>query len=102
MCDAFSAMTTDRPYRPAMPLDAALEELHDSAGTQFDPQGRERSRARPYVIATRRSPRSSAIRPRSIDLEVASPGHGEIIRAVQEHVERATVDELEVGEHRTA
>ena len=38
VCDAFSAMTTDRPYRPAMPLDAALEELHDSAGTQFDPR----------------------------------------------------------------
>jgi HD-GYP domain-containing protein (c-di-GMP phosphodiesterase class II) len=38
VCDAFSAMTTDRPYRPAMPIDAALEELHDSAGTQFDPR----------------------------------------------------------------
>jgi HD-GYP domain-containing protein (c-di-GMP phosphodiesterase class II) len=38
VCDAFSAMTTDRPYRGAMPVDAALEELHDSAGTQFDPK----------------------------------------------------------------
>jgi HD-GYP domain-containing protein (c-di-GMP phosphodiesterase class II) len=38
VCDAFRAMTTDRPYRPAMPFDAALEELHDCAGTQFDPQ----------------------------------------------------------------
>jgi HD-GYP domain-containing protein (c-di-GMP phosphodiesterase class II) len=38
VCDAFSAMTTDRPYRPAMPIDVALEELHDSAGTQFDPR----------------------------------------------------------------
>jgi HD-GYP domain-containing protein (c-di-GMP phosphodiesterase class II) len=37
-CDALSAMTTDRPYRAAMPIDAALEELHDGAGTQFDPQ----------------------------------------------------------------
>lgn len=37
-CDAFSAMTTDRPYRAAMPIDTALEELHDCAGTQFDPQ----------------------------------------------------------------
>ena len=37
VCDAFSAMTTDRPYRAAMPIDAALEELHDCAGTQFDP-----------------------------------------------------------------
>jgi HD-GYP domain-containing protein (c-di-GMP phosphodiesterase class II) len=38
VCDAFSAMTTDRPYRAAMPIEAALEELHDCAGTQFDPQ----------------------------------------------------------------
>ena len=38
VCDAFSAMTTDRPYRDAMPVDVALEELHDSAGTQFDPR----------------------------------------------------------------
>jgi HD-GYP domain-containing protein (c-di-GMP phosphodiesterase class II) len=38
VCDAFSAMTTDRPYRPAMPIDMALEELRDCAGTQFDPK----------------------------------------------------------------
>jgi HD-GYP domain-containing protein (c-di-GMP phosphodiesterase class II) len=38
VCDAYSAMTTDRPYRAALPLDAALEELRDCAGTQFDPQ----------------------------------------------------------------
>ena len=38
VCDAFSAMTTDRPYRPAMPIDDALEELHHQGGTQFDPQ----------------------------------------------------------------
>jgi HD-GYP domain-containing protein (c-di-GMP phosphodiesterase class II) len=37
-CDAFSAMTTDRPYRTAMPTDEALEELSRRAGTQFDPQ----------------------------------------------------------------
>jgi HD-GYP domain-containing protein (c-di-GMP phosphodiesterase class II) len=38
VCDAFSAMTTERPYSRAMPIDAALEELHESAGTQFDPR----------------------------------------------------------------
>ena len=36
-CDAFSAMTTDRPYRAAMPLEAALLELDACSGTQFDP-----------------------------------------------------------------
>jgi HD-GYP domain-containing protein (c-di-GMP phosphodiesterase class II) len=37
-CDAFSAMTTTRSYRVAMPLEAALAELHACAGTQFDPR----------------------------------------------------------------
>jgi hypothetical protein len=36
-CDAFSAMTTTRSYRKAMPLEAALAELRACAGTQFDP-----------------------------------------------------------------
>jgi putative nucleotidyltransferase with HDIG domain len=36
-CDAFSAMTTDRPYRGAMPLADALAELRRCAGSQFDP-----------------------------------------------------------------
>ena len=36
-CDAFSAMTTDRSYRAAMPLDVAIAELRRCAGTQFDP-----------------------------------------------------------------
>ena len=38
VCDAFSAMTTDRPYRPAMPEQDALAELRRCAGTQFDPR----------------------------------------------------------------
>jgi HD-GYP domain-containing protein (c-di-GMP phosphodiesterase class II) len=36
-CDAFSAMTTDRSYRKAMPLEDAIAELRRCAGTQFDP-----------------------------------------------------------------
>jgi putative nucleotidyltransferase with HDIG domain len=36
-CDAFSAMTTDRSYRAARPVNEALEELQRCAGTQFDP-----------------------------------------------------------------
>ena len=38
VCDAFSAMTTDRPYRLAMPERDALAELRRCAGTQFDPR----------------------------------------------------------------
>ncbi len=37
-CDAFNAMTTDRPYRRALPTSVALAELHEHAGAQFDPQ----------------------------------------------------------------
>jgi HD-GYP domain-containing protein (c-di-GMP phosphodiesterase class II) len=36
-CDAYHAMTSDRPYRQAMPKQAALEELARNAGAQFDP-----------------------------------------------------------------
>lgn len=35
--DTWDAMTTTRPYRQALPLHAALEEIEDHAGTQFDP-----------------------------------------------------------------
>jgi HD-GYP domain-containing protein (c-di-GMP phosphodiesterase class II) len=37
-CDAYSAMTTDRPYRRAMSPAAAVEELRANAGTQFEPR----------------------------------------------------------------
>jgi HD-GYP domain-containing protein (c-di-GMP phosphodiesterase class II) len=36
-CDAFSAMTTDRPYRAARTEGEALTELRACSGTQFDP-----------------------------------------------------------------
>jgi len=36
-CDAFNAMTTDRSYREAMPLEDAIEELEANSGTQFSP-----------------------------------------------------------------
>jgi HD-GYP domain-containing protein (c-di-GMP phosphodiesterase class II) len=35
--DAFDAMTSPRPYRPARDVEDALEELDRCAGTQFDP-----------------------------------------------------------------
>jgi HD-GYP domain-containing protein (c-di-GMP phosphodiesterase class II) len=36
-CDAFNAMTTDRPYRPARSNEEALEELMAESGKQFNP-----------------------------------------------------------------
>ena len=37
VADAFDAMTTNRPYRAALPREDALAELRRCAGTQFDP-----------------------------------------------------------------
>jgi putative nucleotidyltransferase with HDIG domain len=37
-CDAYSAMTTDRPYRSAMSRDDALKELRANSGSQFEPR----------------------------------------------------------------
>ncbi len=37
VCDAFSAMITERPYRPAIETEEARRELHLKKGTQFDP-----------------------------------------------------------------
>jgi two-component system cell cycle response regulator len=38
VCDAFTAMTSDRPYGNAVPIEEAFAELRRCAGTQFDPE----------------------------------------------------------------
>jgi len=38
VADAFSAMTSDRIYRRALPIERAWEELRAHTGTQFDPE----------------------------------------------------------------
>jgi len=38
IADAYDAMTSDRSYRAAMPLEYAISELQENAGTQFDPE----------------------------------------------------------------
>jgi putative nucleotidyltransferase with HDIG domain len=37
VADTVEAMTSDRPYRNALPLDTVVEELHKYSGSQFDP-----------------------------------------------------------------
>jgi len=36
VADAFDAMTTDRPYRPGLPVEAALQEIRINLDAQFD------------------------------------------------------------------
>jgi hypothetical protein len=38
VADSYSAMVSDRPYRKALPVRAAKNELRKCAGTQFDPE----------------------------------------------------------------
>jgi putative nucleotidyltransferase with HDIG domain len=55
VCDAFHAMTSDRPYRKAMSAEVAFAELRAGAGSHFDPQVVEaflRLRSRPDQIVT--------------------------------------------------
>jgi len=37
VADTVEAMTSDRPYRKALPLEVVVKELHKFSGTQFDP-----------------------------------------------------------------
>jgi diguanylate cyclase (GGDEF)-like protein len=58
VCDAFDAITADRPYRAARPEHEALAELRRCAGAQFDPAvvaALERTLARRTQPATARA-----------------------------------------------
>lgn len=37
VADSFDAITSDRPYRSALPVEHAIEEIGSKAGSQFDP-----------------------------------------------------------------
>ncbi len=57
VADAFDAMTSDRPYRSALPKSTAMAELRKQAGRQFDPEvvaAFERSQAQRVAVPGRR------------------------------------------------
>ncbi|MCP3995434.1 MAG: HD-GYP domain-containing protein [bacterium] len=56
VADAFDAITSDRPYQPALPVAYALNEMLRCAGSQFDPGPAEAMAAlasRPSWVAAR-------------------------------------------------
>jgi two-component system cell cycle response regulator len=59
VCDAYDAMVSGRPYRDALSLAKAREELQRCAGTQFDPDV-----VHAFLTTLERSQREDATRPR--------------------------------------
>ena len=64
-CDAFDAITAERPYSPAREPEDALEELRRCAGTQFDPR---------VVDVLEHVVRSTPRRSLPVSLPVGQPG----------------------------
>jgi diguanylate cyclase (GGDEF)-like protein len=65
VADAYEAMTSDRPYRAALPLDVARAELRRGAGSQFDREvvaAFERVLDRPSFVASMGEPHREAAR----------------------------------------
>lgn len=59
VADAFDAMSSDRAYRKALPLQACLRELKENSGAQFDPEvvhaALELFRSNPDLVAMRKA-----------------------------------------------
>jgi HD-GYP domain-containing protein (c-di-GMP phosphodiesterase class II) len=72
VCDAFNAMTSNRPYKRALGIDEAIAELQRSCGTHFDSDvvaafraelaapASERAMARPAAPVDDRAPVATA------------------------------------------
>ena len=61
LADSFDAMTTERPFRPAMRRDAALAEIERNLGSQFHP-----TLARAFVAVQRGQPVSDVVAPEEL------------------------------------
>ena len=90
LADCFDAMTSNRTYRKALPLEVALTEIRRCAGTQFDPALAEaflRSALESFGTLLRDAP---ATRPRSSSMpqrDAAAPHDG---GAICRHDARST------------
>ena len=94
VCDAYHAMTTDRPYRKRLSHPEAVRRLREGAGTQFDPRvvdaapARARASCAKPARASRPPPRSGARRPRA---RGRGGGTGRPARAARARCRAATI-----------
>ena len=75
VADALDAITTDRPYRKAEPLERAREVISDQAGRQFDPRVVEALNSIPDEVLERirvEADREEGAREQTLDLGVFS------------------------------
>ena len=90
VCDAFDAMTTDRPYRRRIDADSALAELRAHARHPVRPRGRRGLRAadRPDASDRRMSRRGSrlvaTVAALAGSLTLAAPAHAALTPTITE------------------
>jgi len=83
VCAAFHAMSSDRPYRPALATDLIIKELQNQAGSQFDP----RVVMAVIAVVEQRSAEAANLR-----RESEQPRSGPLLQRVQEPSTRARPD----------
>lgn len=72
VADSFDAMTTDRPYRRALPIWKAGEILRNGRGTQWDPAVVDAFLRTPTGLTTQVAPRQLSLVPNTVEGEPVS------------------------------
>jgi putative two-component system response regulator len=70
VADVFDALTTRRPYKEAMPLEAARQYLEEKKGREFDPACVDAFLSRWDEVAAIARPKSSSAAPKT---EIIAP-----------------------------
>jgi len=93
VCDAFEAMTADRPYHRGIGTDEALEELKHHAGTQFDATIVETFCSNPTLRAeSPRVPNLNALMPATRPQSSRKPQNGSTSRPFRTPIGRESDD----------